>query len=169
MATSSPERITARIEWGPGEGIRAGARIRIRKSMEKVLQLCQLHDLSIADVAKTPGAPSLRCLRYWLSQDLYSFKTRYKKIRLDQFTQRWLDGTEELRRQEAADRGPRVLARYDLAQSMIFLKAFRDAEEDTEPSTFTVQERGILDLCGQGWSLRRIGRYCDLFNAMGET
>jgi hypothetical protein len=163
MADSSPalERIRQTIEWGPGEGLRAVK--RIKRNMDQVLELCFKHGLSLVDVAKVNGAPGLRTMRRWESENLYDFSKRYKKIRVSQRMQRYLDSSKEFDRQEAEANGPRALARYEHVQKMIFLQAFQELEDEEGDPRFTAQQRGILNLCRQGWSFKRIEAYCNRF------
>ncbi|MGA2974705.1 MAG: hypothetical protein ABSF77_05280 [Spirochaetia bacterium] len=155
-----PERIVGRISW---ESYSLRAEKRIRANMDLVLDLCSRYDLSLVDVAKIPGAPGLRTMRRWASENLYDFGKRYKQTRREQWTMRYLDQIKTADREQAALSGPKALALYDRMQELIFLKAFQDALEDEEDTRFTPQQRGILNLCLQGWSFNRIADYCDRF------
>jgi hypothetical protein len=80
MATSSPERITARIEWGSGEGMRAEK--RIRRQMYKVLWYC-FQGYTLSQVARLTGMPGLSTMKRWCAENLYGFGRDYRLYRVE--------------------------------------------------------------------------------------
>lgn len=84
------ERLYATMTW-EGEPVRAEK--RIKRNIEKVLLLCY-DGLDLVRISNMPGAPGLRTMRRWVSENLYGFGRKYHLLMRQRAIDRLAAGIE---------------------------------------------------------------------------